>query len=94
MIHLLEIGPEITASQARKTARRLAMTGGFEIGLREGLSEPELTLIIERFAPELEAFDANAAQRRSSTAFRILQAAAARSASAANREKLKQLGVL
>ncbi|MBX7137126.1 MAG: hypothetical protein K1X83_04010 [Oligoflexia bacterium] len=94
MIELLEIDPEITVEEVKKAARRLAMTGGFEVALQEGLSEQQLTVIIDRFGPEVGVYEMGDARRRSSTAFRILRAAAALVSSSDNREKLKRLGVL
>lgn len=72
MIHLLEIGPEITEKQLSKLSRRYAMTGGYELCLAEKLTSEDLGLIIERFIPPLEAYERSEARYRSSNAYRIL----------------------
>ena len=73
MIHLLEVGPELSQAQLRKLSRRYAMTGGYELALKSDLTVPELGELVDKYIPELGAYSPDSALRRSNNAYRILK---------------------
>ena len=75
MIHLLEIGPEHSPAEVKKLLRRYAMTGGVELSLKPDLDEAQLETIVQNFTAELEKQPLGSAERRASSAYRILELA-------------------
>lgn len=73
MIHLLEIGPELDLKKIKKLARRYAMTGGYEVALRDGLSADELLQLIDLHLPEALQLDPNDLRFQASNAYRVLK---------------------
>jgi len=73
MIHLLEVSADLAPAQLKKLARRYAMTGGFEINLKEDLTEPDLDRLIELYLPELEKYQGTSAERMNSIAASVLR---------------------
>ena len=63
MIHLIEVSPEITPDKLKKLSRRYAMTGGFEISIKEGISSEELYEIVDIYLPELSDIPTSNANR-------------------------------
>jgi hypothetical protein len=78
MIHLLEVSPTISPQQLKKLSRKYAMTGGFELALKQDLSATELELMSKIYIQELLENKKNSPQYsdskcKSSNAFRILK---------------------
>lgn len=73
MIHLLEVGPEIEPGQLKKLSRRLAMTGGYEITLRQDLEVNDLRELIDLHLPELAQYPSGTAEYCSNNSYRILE---------------------
>lgn len=63
----------MSIEDTRKLARRLAMTGGYEVRLRPGMEEGELALLCALWVPELKSFPEDNSERRSSLVYRILR---------------------
>ena len=72
MIKALEIDCSIDPPRLKKLARRYAMTGGFELVLKEGLSADELEQISNTFIAEVRSSDLSPARRRTANAYRVL----------------------
>lgn len=72
MIHLLEINAATTPQNLGKMARKLAMTGGFELTIADELSRQELAQLAELFIPELEKFQPLTSRRMGSNTNRLL----------------------
>lgn len=72
MIHTLQINADTSHSGYVKLARKLAMTGGFELELAEDLSSTELKKLYEEFSLALPKFQTNlASDFYNSGAYRI-----------------------
>ena len=72
MIHLLEIDPDLEVAQLKKLSRRYAMTGGYEITLKQGLTTEDISVIARRFIPELDTSARGSSAYKTSNAYRIL----------------------
>ena len=72
MIHVLEVGTEETPEQLRKRARKLAMTGGYEVQLSRDLTTEELKELARKFEDEHDRYPAGSAAQSASLAGRIL----------------------
>ena len=72
MIHLLEINPTQTPKEVYKLARRQAMTGGFELGIQQGLTQSEVEHIRVIWGTELDALKLDNSQKKNSIAYRIV----------------------
>ena len=75
MIHLLEVGPEHSPAEVKKLLRRYAMTGGVELSLKPNLDAAQLETIVQNFTAELAEQPLGSAERRASSAYRILELA-------------------
>ncbi|RMG42114.1 MAG: hypothetical protein D6719_07180 [Candidatus Dadabacteria bacterium] len=74
MIHLLEITADLTPDKLKKQARKLAMTGGYELTLSSDLGSHDLTRLAEMFIEELEKnYPEKDSRRRASNAARVLK---------------------
>ena len=73
MIHLLEVHPAMSLAELKKLSRRYAMTGGYELSIKDGLEASDLEALIELMAPEVKCFQKLNSEMRSSNAYRILQ---------------------
>ena len=73
MIHLLEVSPEITVQELKKMARRFAMTGGYELALKNGLSSHELKNLSEIHILDLKNYKKGTSTYRSNNSYRILK---------------------
>ncbi|MCB0338899.1 MAG: hypothetical protein KDD53_04805 [Bdellovibrionales bacterium] len=52
MIETLKIDSEMTPTRLKKLARKLAMTGGYELEIDNSLSKAQITCLAERFLIE------------------------------------------
>lgn len=73
MIHTLEITPELDVKQVKKLSRRYAMTGGYQLKIKDDLNTKELDLIAERFLVELREYPFQTSEYRACNAYRILR---------------------
>lgn len=72
MIHELIIKPDSTPKSLRKEARKLAMTGGYEVILASDLTPQDLEKLYTLFSPELDKYPAGEASYKNSLAYRVL----------------------
>jgi len=72
MIHLLEVGPELTVKDLNKLSRRYAMTGGYELALISNLKVEELIKLIEQHLPLLKNYQQFTSAYFGSNSYRIL----------------------
>jgi hypothetical protein len=72
MIHELIVDAELSCKELKKLSRRLAMTGGYELILKEGMSQGELEAIAEIHLAELTGYTPGESRYRSNNSFRIL----------------------
>ena len=74
MIHLLPVSSEMSPALLRKEARKLAMQGGYELVLADGVPAQELERIAAVYLKELEsyAFPQGDSRWRSNIAARVL----------------------
>ena len=73
MIHTLKIVGDLDPTALKKLARKLAMTGGYELSLAKGLSENEQITLIDWYLPLALEYPRDQAVFRSNNAFRILK---------------------
>lgn len=71
-VALIEIDRETTAQSLKKAARRYAMTGGFELGLKPELSTEDLEILAKRFVAAIEALPGTVSERKNSNLGRVL----------------------
>jgi hypothetical protein len=92
MIHLLEISPEISVQTTKKLARRYAMTGGYEICLKNDLTTQQLADLVQLYKLEIKSFSKINSHIKNSLAFRILKLVSLHSLTdRAIREELRSL---
>ena len=72
-IHNLEIGPDVTPTVLKKLSRRYAMTGGYELSLRPGMSSVELGSLADTFMAELSEYSPQDMRYKTCNAYRILR---------------------
>jgi len=72
-IKRLEVGPEMSPQVVKKLARRHAMTGGFELFLKQELTQEDLVTMAESFLPEALKFSPTDLRFQSNNAFRVLK---------------------
>ena len=61
------------AKETRKLARKLAMTGGYEVKLDAQLQLEELGILVDKWSPELENYERGSKAFASSIAARVLK---------------------
>ena len=69
----LAVDPSWSYEELNKRARKLAMTGGFELALPEGIGESGLLKLIDTYLPELLCYDPGQLTYKSNNAFRVLE---------------------
>ncbi|MCB0309638.1 MAG: hypothetical protein KDD42_00300 [Bdellovibrionales bacterium] len=72
-IHILEIDETFDSAKLQKLARRCAMTGGFELVLKEKLTVDQLELLATRFHESLKVHVGTQSQLRASNLYRALK---------------------
>lgn len=74
MIHDLVVSIEESPQQLRKRARKLAMTGGYEVSLPGNYEETQLITLFELHQKELNRYEQDSAAFHASISVRILRA--------------------
>ena len=73
MIHELVVTPDESPQKLRKRARKLAMTGGYEVVLSPELKQEQLLELLSLYESELSRYEKNTAAYSASLSGRILQ---------------------
>lgn len=59
MIHLLEVHPDSEIEQLKKLGRKLAMTGGYEVALKEGFHKTDWSGLRNNLLREREKYSSD-----------------------------------
>jgi len=71
-IHLLEVQSHQEVREVEKQARKLAMTGGYEVSLSSDMSSADIDIILEVWSKQLDKYTIGTKAREVGLAGRIL----------------------
>ncbi len=72
MIHLLEVGPELDLKSLKKLSRKYAMTGGYELALRQDLTPEQALELYELHLKALSDYSTESSTYFTNNSYRIL----------------------